>query len=273
MWLSIITINKDNALGLEKTCQSVICQDFDDFEWIIIDGASGDNSINIIKKHSNRISYWISESDTGIYNAMNKGIREARGEYCLFLNSADWLISSTTLQDVFIETSNLIPADIFYSNRISSDGNVLIYMDNITINELLKIGINHQNSIIKRSLFLKHGFYNEELRIASDVEFFLKEMWIYKSKFTKIDTNISIFDINGIGSRLSPEIFAESIICYKNVFQELSETIIEVTDYHRSVYYDIVKNFGDTKLLVLWLRIYRFFISRIQRILNILKNS
>jgi glycosyltransferase involved in cell wall biosynthesis len=273
MKLSIITINKDNAFGLEKTIQSVINQTYKDFEYIIIDGCSTDGSVDIIKQYTDKITYWVSEPDTGIYNAMNKGIRRAQGEYCLFLNSGDWLISSTTLEDVSNEIANLIPADIFYSNRTTSDGYVLFYSDNITINELLRIGINHQNTLIKRSLFMEHGLYNEDLRIASDTEYFLKEMWIYKSKFTKIKTNISIFDINGIGSQLSPEVFKEVAICYKNVFQELSEPIIENFYYHKSIYYEIIVYFGNTKLLVLWLRIYRFIISRIYKILKFFKNS
>jgi len=272
MKLSIITINLNNAAGLEKTIQSVINQTFKDFEYIAIDGASTDESVEIIKKYSSGINYWVSEPDTGIYNAMNKGIRKAQGDYCLFLNSGDYLISSTTLQDVFDEINNIAAVDIFYSDCIKSDNSIFIYPDNITINDIIKIGISHQNTLIKRSLFLEHSFYNENLRIASDLEYFLKEIWTYKSKFTKIKTNISVFDINGIGTQLSPERFAEGIIVYKNVFQELSEIIIELNKYYGSIYYNIIKNYGDTKLLVFWLRIYRFFVSRTQRVRHFLLN-
>jgi glycosyltransferase involved in cell wall biosynthesis len=266
MKLSIITINKNNAIGLEKTIQSVIEQTYNDFEYIVIDGASTDNSVEVIKKYSSKLNYWVSEPDTGIYNAMNKGIKKAHGEYCLFLNSGDYLISSKTLQDVFNEINNISQSDIFYTNCIKSNNTVIIYPDNITINDILKIGISHQNSLIKRSLFLEHELYNEELIIASDSEFFLKEIWKYKSKFYKINTNITFFDVNGIGSQLTPEQFAESIIVYRNVFQELSDTIIEATDYHKTVYYDIIKNYGSSKLLIFGLRTYRFFVSRIKRI-------
>jgi glycosyltransferase involved in cell wall biosynthesis len=266
MKLSIITINKNNAFGLEKTIQSVIEQIYKNFEYIVIDGNSTDESVEIIKKYSSKINYWVSEPDTGIYNAMNKGIRIAQGEYCLFLNSGDYLISPKTLQDVFNEINSIIPADIFYSNCILSDGNIYTYPDNLSINNLLDSSISHQNSLIKHALFLEHGFYNEELRIASDSEFFLKEMWKYKSRFSKIKTNITIFDIYGIGSQLTPEQFAESITIYRNVFQELSDIITEVIDYHKTVYYDIIKNYGSSKLLVFGLRTYRFFVSRIKRL-------
>ena len=86
--LSIITINRNDAQGLEKTLESIWKkQSFKDFEHIIIDGASTDNSINIIKKYASHLSYWVSEPDKGIYNAMNKGIIKAKGNYLLFLNA------------------------------------------------------------------------------------------------------------------------------------------------------------------------------------------
>ena len=87
MKLSIITVNRNNKDGLEKTIRSVIRQTSHDYEYIIIDGASTDGSPEIIRNYEENITYWISEPDTGIYNAMNKGIRKAQGDYCLFLNS------------------------------------------------------------------------------------------------------------------------------------------------------------------------------------------
>lgn len=82
--LSIITINRNDAQGLEKPRKYMEKQSFKDFEHIIIDGASTDNSINIIKKYASHLSYWVSEPDKGIYNAMNKGIIKAKGNYLCF---------------------------------------------------------------------------------------------------------------------------------------------------------------------------------------------
>jgi len=273
MKLSIITINKNNATGFEKTIQSVISQTNKDFEYIVIDGSSTDGSAEIIKKYSYGINYWISEPDTGIYNAMNKGIRKAQGEYCLFLNSGDYLVSSATLQEVLIEINNIPPADIFYSNMITTNGTVVNYPAPLTINHFLNGTISHQNSLIKRSLFLEHGLYNEELYIASDWEYFLKEYWIYKSKFSHINTNISVFDTNGIGSRYSLERFNENLTIFRNVFQELSEPIIDSYIYHRSIYFNIVKEYGETKLLNFLLRLYRFIISKTNKISSLFKKK
>ena len=86
MKFTIITINYNNVKGLKKTIDSVISQNFSDYEFIIIDGASTDGSVDIIKEYSPHISYWVSEPDKGIYHAMNKGITVSRGEYLLFLN-------------------------------------------------------------------------------------------------------------------------------------------------------------------------------------------
>jgi glycosyltransferase involved in cell wall biosynthesis len=271
MKLSIITINKNNASGLEKTIQSVVEQTYNDFEYIVIDGASADNSVEVIKKYSSKLNYWVSEPDTGIYNAMNKGIRKAQGDYCLFLNSGDYLVSSTTLLNVFIEINNITQADIYFSNCIRTDGITNYYPDHLTLTFLLDNAINHQNTLIKRSLFLEHDFYNENLNIVSDQEFFLYELWKYKSKFIHMKTNISIFDMHGIGSQNAYKCRAEYMIAYKNVFQELSETIIEIYNYHETIYYNIIKNYGNTKLLVFLLRAYRFLFSRIYKLKYFLK--
>ena len=113
--LSIITINRNDAQGLEKTLESIWKkQSFKDFEHIIIDGASTDNSINIIKKYASHLSYWVSEPDKGIYNAMNKGIIKAKGNYLLFLNSGDWL-ENDILARVFKEnfTEDIVYADLY----------------------------------------------------------------------------------------------------------------------------------------------------------------
>ena len=96
MKLSIITINLNNREGLQKTIESVISQTFRDFEWIVIDGGSTDGSAELIKQYAAHFAYWVSESDKGIYNAMNKGIRQAKGEWLQFLNSGDQLYEETT---------------------------------------------------------------------------------------------------------------------------------------------------------------------------------
>ena len=113
--LSLITINQNNAEGLRRTIESVVFQTYIDYEYIVIDGASTDESVNILKQYDNRITFWISEPDTGIYNAMNKGILKATGDYCLFLNSGDWLSDDRVLEEVFLHE---ITEDIVCGNAV-----------------------------------------------------------------------------------------------------------------------------------------------------------
>lgn len=115
MKLSIITINLNNLEGLKKTFESVFNQTFTDYEWIVIDGGSTDGSREFIEAHQDSFSYWSSEPDRGIYNAMNKGILQANGEYLSFLNSGDYYADSETLANVFCTNHE---ADILFGYMI-----------------------------------------------------------------------------------------------------------------------------------------------------------
>jgi glycosyltransferase involved in cell wall biosynthesis len=273
MKLSIITINKNNAAGLEKTIQSVVHQTFDDFEYLIVDGKSDDSSVEVIRKYADKITWWVSEPDSGIYNAMNKGIRKASGDYCLFLNSGDFLVNSNTFSDVFKEIDSKPRTEIYYSDRIGNDGHLSIFPDFLNINHLIKSPLNHQNTLIKRNLFITHGLYNESLAISSDWEFFLKELWIYKSTFSHIHTNIAVYDTVGI-SFSNPSLFHNEIfIMYRNVFGDLSETLIELFYFRRCIYADIVERWGYSKILEFILKTYRYFIRRIKKIKHGIKKN
>jgi glycosyltransferase involved in cell wall biosynthesis len=256
MKLSIITINKNNAAGLKKTIQSVVDQTFDDFEYIIIDGNSDDASIEIIKRHTDKITYWISEPDNGIYNAMNKGIAKAQGNYCLFLNSGDWLIEPVTLKNVFDEIDSSSEADIYYSNCMNTNHEYFTPPKSIDVNFLLTRGINHQNALIKRSLFVNHGAYNEKFRIASDFEFWLKEYWLYKTNFSYINTDIAICDALGISS--NSKFDSEIEDSYRNVFDSLADSLIILRRYRCGTYGRIIETFGESKMLEFALKCYKY---------------
>jgi glycosyltransferase involved in cell wall biosynthesis len=207
--LSIITINKNNAAGLEKTCLSVISQTYQDFEWVIIDGASQDNSVDIINKYSHKTAYWVSEPDSGVYNAMNKGINIATGEYLLFLNSGDYLFFPWTLQEAIDEISNSEFADVYFSDTVLNNYKVWRYPQNITLKYLIKRNINPQNCLISRELF-KHRLYDESYLFLADWLFFVKEVINYNISFKHIKTNISIYDTGGISSVISKKMLAET---------------------------------------------------------------
>jgi glycosyltransferase involved in cell wall biosynthesis len=186
--LSIITINRNNAEGV-------------DFEYIIIDGASTDSSVEVIKEYGDRISYWISEPDSGIYNAMNKGIRKAKGEYCQFLNSGDWLISPDVTERMLIQ---LTECSILYGNMVKKmPGGKLLINKQIDVNSLLTFytgALNHSSSYIKRTLFDKYGLYDENLKIVSDWKFFLVAIIMNKEPVVYHNIDVTGFDMNGISN-------------------------------------------------------------------------
>ena len=211
MTLSIITVNLNNKDGLQKTIDSVISQTFKDFEWIVIDGGSIDGSKELIEQYSDHISYWVSEPDKGIYNAMNKGIRAAKGEYLQFLNSGDYLIVSDVLDRFF---SYGAEADIMYGYVARNiDGKVqnltgFLSKDDISLIDLYYQTIPHQGSFFRASLFEQFGLYNENLRIVADREFYIKTI-IYGNVSVKfIPITVSFFEDGGISST-SPKYLQE----------------------------------------------------------------
>lgn len=198
--LSIITINRNNCDGLRKTIESVINQTFNDFEYIVIDGASSDGSLDIIKEYSNKITSWLSEPDSGIYNAMNKGIIRSIGEYCLFLNSGDWLFNKNVLKDAF---NIKFTEDIIYGEEIIEDNGVykinkFLLPEYVTFNSFLDSTLPHQCTFIKRNLFNVIGLYNEKNKIVSDWEWNAIALFRYNCSLRKIDMPISFYDKIGI---------------------------------------------------------------------------
>ena len=197
MKLSIITINLNNAEGLRKTIVSVVFQTFTDYEFIVIDGGSTDGSVDVIKQYADRITYWVSEPDRGIYHAMNKGIMQANGEYCQFLNSGDWIIEAHGLQHVFEQNP---VEDIVYCNAQIGE-NIEAYDSRMTLLHFWKgLQLSHQASFVKKVLFSTYGLYNEEHKIVSDWEFFLRTMIIEQCSYRHIPFLLIYFDPDGISS-------------------------------------------------------------------------
>jgi glycosyltransferase involved in cell wall biosynthesis len=201
MKLSIITINLNNAAGLNKTISSVINQTQKiDVEYIVIDGHSNDDSLEIIKSYSESINYWVSEADTGIYNAMNKGVTVATGDYLLFLNSGDTLCRDTILEHIFPMLQDF---ELIYGNLVILQNNEEIqkkYPDNLSLFYFCLESLPHPATFIKKTLFDSVGLYNEEFRIASDWEFFIKALFIHHCSYLHINDTITTFPYDGISS-------------------------------------------------------------------------
>ena len=196
-FLSIITVNLNNYIGLKKTVQSVINQNFTDYEYIVIDGASTDRSIDIIESYRKNIDIIISELDSGIYNAMNKGVKNASGDFLLFLNSGDFFVSNTAVED-FVNHKDF-KGDIIYGDYKFENGEK-IYPNKLTPFFFMKSSLPHQSTFIKKSIFKDMGNYNESYSIASDREFFIKCFLSEKYQFKHINLSLTYFDLLGISN-------------------------------------------------------------------------
>jgi glycosyltransferase involved in cell wall biosynthesis len=207
---SVITINYNNVEGLRNTMKSVSSQTFSDFEYIVIDGGSTDGSLDVIREFQTfnsdidqgvtRKYQWISEPDSGIYNAMNKGIFRSTGDYCLFLNSGDVLFNNHVLSQI---AKNEIISDIICFDAIVNEEhkNTLVKAPkDVSFYTFYTHTILHQATLIKRFLFEKYGLYNEQFRIVSDWEFFVKALILGNCSYQSIELTISVFDSNGVSS-------------------------------------------------------------------------
>ena len=132
--ISVITVSYNAVLTIEQTILSVINQTYLNIEYIIIDGGSTDGTVNVIKKYADKIAYWVSESDKGIYDAMNKGIAYSHGEYCNFINAGDKFCSSSLLKKYYYDTSLKIVSDWkFYLQSIVLGGHSVAAYNNVIV--------------------------------------------------------------------------------------------------------------------------------------------
>lgn len=200
MKLSIITINFNDAIGLEKTIQSVINQTYTDFEYIVVDGASTDGSVDVIKKYSDRLTLWVSEPDSGIYNAMNKGTRMASGEYCLYLNSGDFLADNDVLEKAF--NYNFTEDIVSFGLILFNDKKECLQLppNDISLFTFTDGSLPHPSTFIKKRVLDKIGGYNETYKIVSDWCFFLDALIVNQCTYKVYEHILSKFNCFGISS-------------------------------------------------------------------------
>ena len=233
MKLSIITVNFNDAKGLERTIKSVISQNYHNYEFIIIDGGSSDGSLDIIKKYEQHIDYWVSEPDGGIYQGMNKGLRQAKGDFVNFMNSGDSFHSASVLERIFSLDTD---ADIITGTHVGSP-HPNIGKDGISLYTLCTGAVDHQASFIKRDVALRHP-YDEKYRIVSDWKFFIEALVIDNCSFFYTETIVVDVDMNGISNTSLDLNRREREAVLRELFPERI-----LTDYHllMSIHPDILK--------------------------------
>ncbi len=202
--LSIITVCLNEYETIDITLRSIANQTFQDFDWIVVDGASSDGTLDVINRYKDRITLLISESDNGVYDAMNKGIMNSQSEYLYFMNGGDYVESVVTLENVFSKkpSANIVYGDII--DLGSNNINPLLKMPNkITKSFHYKKTLPHQSTFIKRSLFDIVGLYDETYRIAADYDFTMRAIFRYKCTTQYIDEVVAVFSPGGISADLS----------------------------------------------------------------------
>lgn len=238
--ITIVTVVYNNFKQLEYTIKSVISQSYCNYEYIIIDGGSTDGTIDIIKKYSDHIGYWISESDNGIYDAMNKAIKIATGDWICFMNSGDSFADSSVLSNIA-------------SHKI--DGYDVIFGDTIVINEygkqlvkakrveylLENMPFCHQSSFVKTS-YINSVLYDTSYRFVADYNFFYQS-YIQQKKFLYIPITISIYDTTeGFSASNKKKVFKEILRVRKDT-DNLKNKCLLFGRYYRYKLAEIIKLF------------------------------
>lgn len=218
MKITIITVNYNGSKTLSRTIESILNQGHNDIEYIIIDGKSTDNSLEIIKKYENKFRdrgyeyKWISEKDTGIYNAMNKGIKMAKGNVIGILNSDDWYEK---------ESLEIIAKEFEKDESIGIVYGLLRTIKNNKYHEIVGNYNSYGNGqhptvFVKKIIYDNYGYFNEKYKIASDSDFLLK-LKNNKIKYKFIEKILANFSIEGISNKAFLKTNLENIeIFYKN---------------------------------------------------------
>ena len=187
--ISVVTVCYNAVDCIEETMLSVLDQTYPNIEYIVIDGGSSDGTADVIRKYADRLAYWVSEPDKGIYDAMNKGIVAATGDYINFMNAGDRYIDSYTIEKILTYHKT---ESILYGNIIRCFSN------------------QHQAAFIKRSLFAKYGYYSLDYKLISDWKFFLDSVALHHESILYVNQNVAYFQMDGISSNHKDLYLAES---------------------------------------------------------------
>jgi len=233
--VTIVTVTFNAEDFLEETILSIVNQTYQNIEYIIIDGASTDGTIDIIKKYEDNIDYWISEPDDGIYFAMNKAIEKASGEWINFMNAGDTFFSLDTVSNVMTQKQD--NAELIYGNFLIKEHNRIKKAWEPSQWDL-HMPFCHQTLFTKTSI-MKEELFDTSFRLAADHNFIFK-MYKKNKKFNYIDSTIAIFTLGG---------FAESNALLMNIESlkvlldhKVSQDRIEISDWYKELKKNITSN-------------------------------
>ena len=216
MKVSIITVCLNSQKTIEKTIKSVISQQYKNYEYIIIDGGSTDNTIKIINKYKKFISIFKSEKDNGIYDAINKGIKESTGSVVSILHSDDIFFDNQTIQKVMYYFNSKSKIDFLIGNTIITKNDPKKILRNYNANFfkrwMLYLGYSppHPSTFMRNKIYKKYGLYNIKYRIAGDFEFFVRIILKKKILFKTVNENFVLMKSGGRSSETLKSNFISS---------------------------------------------------------------
>lgn len=242
--LSIITVCYNNLGGLKRTYDSVVCQTVrKDFEWIVVDGASTDGTPQWIRDHAADIDLWISESDSGIYNAMNKGVRMASGDYMLFLNSGDELngaeVVSKCLPYLGGEIDFIYGDEIHFNPKANESVRPWLPSPTFRPSDFIYHTLLHQSTFIKRSA---KSQYREDVGYLADWVFFVENVIGHGATTKKIPLTVSVFWLDGVSTKNSDAWVEDRKKVFCQLFSEsLYEELKQLYEIRRIPFFGLIK--------------------------------
>lgn len=234
--ITIVTVVYNDKKGIDKTIQSVLTQTYKNIEYVIIDGASNDGTLECIKKYEKDISFWLSEKDQGIYDAMNKGILRANGYLINFMNAGDVFYNEDTIAHI---AALYADEDIIYGNILRQYGRYRSKAKGIVnpsphIIDFLYNTFHHQASFIKKDLFSRVGLYSTSLRLASDWKFFFDATIFHHAIVRHVDITVCVFSMDGISTSNAQDYAEERKKYFQEIYGEEVYSYIEELYYYRS---------------------------------------
>ncbi len=208
MKISIITVCFNSEKTIEKTVNSVVNQDYENIEYIIIDGGSNDNTLNIINKYKNKVAHIISEKDQGIYDGINKGIKKARGDIISLIHADDIFVDRHVISKVMHSfqknlNSEILLADLAFKKNLNDEKITRFYSAKNFKPWMLRIGYSppHLSAFFKNEVFKKVGLYQTHFKIAGDFDYFVKCFLKHKIKYHYLEECLVYMSTGGTSGK------------------------------------------------------------------------
>lgn len=213
--ITVVTVVRNAADALRKTIGSVLSQDWPDLEFILVDGGSDDGSADVIREHAARIAWWVSEPDHGIYDAMNKGLARATGEWVSFMNAGDVFSSPDILSTVF--SQDIADCAVVYGDSYARYPHGSVYRRAGEPADLVRgMVFCHQAAFVRRSLIPAEGF-DPAFRIGADYDLFCR-LLAGGHRFYRLSCPVAVFDASGVSNMRMVQSAREHYRIVRNYF-------------------------------------------------------